>query len=60
VTEDPNRSSRARDRRSTDLPAGGGVPPWLGATITHCARCGGALELRTVAGEERPRLVCSG
>jgi ADP-ribose pyrophosphatase YjhB (NUDIX family) len=58
VTGEPNRPGPARDRRSTDLPAGGGVPQWLEATINHCARCGGALQVRTVAGEERPRLVC--
>jgi len=28
-------------------------------TITHCASCGGRLDLRDVAGEERPRLVCA-
>lgn len=51
---------RGPDGRSTDLPAGGGVPAWLGATIAHCSKCGGALEVRTVPGEERARHVCAG
>jgi len=38
---------------------GGGAPAWLATSITNCASCGGRLELREVAGEERPRLVCA-
>ena len=49
---------RGPDARSTDLPSGGGPPGWLAATLNHCTNCGGRLELRPVAGEERPRLVC--
>jgi ADP-ribose pyrophosphatase YjhB (NUDIX family) len=59
VTDQPGSGARALDARSTDLPRGGGVPAWLAASITHCASCGSALELRDVAGEERPRLVCA-
>jgi ADP-ribose pyrophosphatase YjhB (NUDIX family) len=56
---EPGRGSRrGPDGRSTDLLMGGGVPSWLAASITNCASCGGRLELRAVAGEERPRLVC--
>ena len=51
-------TSRGPDGRSTDLPAGGGPPPWLAATLNHCTVCGGRLELELVAGEERDRLVC--
>jgi ADP-ribose pyrophosphatase YjhB (NUDIX family) len=51
-------SARGPDGRSTDLPAGGGPPPWLAATLNHCTVCGGRLELGPVAGEERHRLVC--
>jgi ADP-ribose pyrophosphatase YjhB (NUDIX family) len=50
--------SRGPDGRSTDLPAGGGPPAWLAATLNHCTVCGSALELGLVAGEERHRLVC--
>jgi ADP-ribose pyrophosphatase YjhB (NUDIX family) len=50
--------SRGPDGRSTDLPAGGGPPRWLAATLNHCMVCGGRLELGPVAGEERDRLVC--
>ena len=37
---------RGPDGRSTDLPAGGGMPPWLAASLNHCARCGGPLAAR--------------
>ena len=56
------------DLRSTDeaaLPAptvnagaGRGVPAWLAATLNHCSRCGAALRLGTVPGEDRERLAC--
>jgi ADP-ribose pyrophosphatase YjhB (NUDIX family) len=52
-------SRRGPDARSTDLPAGGGPPPWLAAMLNHCARCGGALGLAPVEGDPRPRLVCN-
>jgi len=54
----PGPDRRGPDARSTDLPAGGGVPAWLAATIQHCANCGGLLDLRLLPTEERPRLVC--
>ena len=56
------------DLRSTDeasLPpammdagAGRGVPAWLAATLNHCSRCGAALRLGMVPGEDRERLAC--
>ena len=55
----PATPSRGPDGRSTDLPAGGGPPAWLAATLKHCTVCGGRLELGPVAGEERHRLVCA-
>ena len=51
-------ASRGPDGRSTDLPAGGGPPPWLAAMLNHCTVCGGSLALGAVEGEERHRLVC--
>ncbi len=50
---------RGSDARSTDIPSGGGVPPWLGAMLNFCSRCGGELEFGTVPGEERERLACA-
>jgi ADP-ribose pyrophosphatase YjhB (NUDIX family) len=50
---------RGPDGRSTDLPAGGGPPRWLAATLNHCHVCGGRLELGPVPGEERHRHVCT-
>jgi ADP-ribose pyrophosphatase YjhB (NUDIX family) len=49
---------RGPDGRSTDLPAGSGVPGWLAASLNHCTNCGGRLEVRSLPDEERPRLVC--
>ena len=56
------------DLRSTDeaaLPpstedagAGSGVPAWLAATLNHCSRCGAALRLGMIPGEDRERLAC--
>jgi ADP-ribose pyrophosphatase len=59
MSEARGADARGPDARSTDLPSGGGVPPWLAASINHCANCGGRLELREMVGEERPRLVCA-
>jgi ADP-ribose pyrophosphatase YjhB (NUDIX family) len=59
VTRQPGPGGRGPDARSTDLLPGGGVPAWLAASITYCATCGSALEMRAVDGEERPRLVCA-
>ncbi len=49
---------RGPDGRSTDHPFGSGPPPWLTASLNHCAQCGGRLSLGPVAGEERDRLAC--
>jgi ADP-ribose pyrophosphatase YjhB (NUDIX family) len=50
---------RGPDGRSTDIPSGAGVPPWLAATMRYCSRCGGALDFGFVDGEDRQRLACS-
>jgi ADP-ribose pyrophosphatase YjhB (NUDIX family) len=50
---------RGPDGRSTDHPFGSGPPAWLVASLNHCVKCGGRLELQPVPGEERPRLVCT-
>lgn len=42
-----------------DPGAGRGVPLWLAATLNYCSRCGGALELGTLEGEDRERLACA-
>jgi ADP-ribose pyrophosphatase YjhB (NUDIX family) len=52
-------SPRGPDARSTDLPAGGGTPPWLAASLNHCTRCGSGLTLSPVEGDPRPRLLCA-
>lgn len=51
--------NRGPDGRSTDVPAGGGPPPWLAASMQHCSRCGGQLVLGPVEGDPRPRLSCA-
>ena len=51
---------RGPDGRSTDVPSGGGVPPWLGAMLNFCSRCGSPLRFGSVPGEDRERLVCIG
>jgi ADP-ribose pyrophosphatase YjhB (NUDIX family) len=51
--------ARGPDARSTDVVSGRGTPAWLAASLTHCTNCGGPLELRTIPGEERPRLACA-
>ncbi|MDR3545169.1 MAG: hypothetical protein P4L30_05320, partial [Candidatus Limnocylindrales bacterium] len=38
---------------SFDPAAGRGVPLWLAATLNYCSRCGGALELGMLEGEDR-------
>jgi ADP-ribose pyrophosphatase YjhB (NUDIX family) len=50
---------RGPDGRSTDHPFGSGPPAWLAATLNHCTKCGGRLELGPVPGEERDRLSCA-
>ena len=42
-----------------DPAAGRGVPAWLAATLNYCSRCGGALRLGTLPGEDRERLACT-
>jgi ADP-ribose pyrophosphatase YjhB (NUDIX family) len=50
---------RGPDARSTDVASGGGVPPWLAASIQFCSSCGGPLAFGAVDGEERDRLACA-
>ena len=50
---------RGPDGRSTDVASGGGVPPWIAASLNFCSRCGSPLEFGTVPGEDRERLACS-
>jgi ADP-ribose pyrophosphatase YjhB (NUDIX family) len=50
---------RGPDGRSTDLPSGSGVPPWLAATLNFCTRCGAPLRFGMVPGEDRERLACA-
>ncbi len=49
---------RGPDGRSTDLPSGGGVPPWLATSLNFCSRCGASLRFGLVPGEDRHRLSC--
>jgi ADP-ribose pyrophosphatase YjhB (NUDIX family) len=51
---------RGPDGRSTDVPSGAGVPPWLAAMLKFCSRCGSPLRFGTVPGEDRERLACIG
>ncbi|MFL5777779.1 MAG: NUDIX hydrolase [Chloroflexota bacterium] len=46
------------DGRSTDIPAGRGVPHWLAGDLNYCSRCGGSLDFGVVDGEDRERLAC--
>jgi ADP-ribose pyrophosphatase YjhB (NUDIX family) len=46
------------DPRFVDAGAGRGVPAWLATTLNYCSRCGAALRLGPVAGEDRERLAC--
>lgn len=50
---------RGPDGRSTDLPSGGGVPPWIAASLNFCSRCGSPLAFGIVLGEDRERLACA-
>jgi len=54
-----DRFARGPDGRSTDLPSGAGVPPWLAASLNFCSRCGAPLVFGTVPGEDRDRLACA-
>jgi ADP-ribose pyrophosphatase YjhB (NUDIX family) len=49
---------RGRDGRSTDLPSGAGVPPWMAETLKFCSSCGAALKFGEIDGEDRHRLSC--
>jgi ADP-ribose pyrophosphatase YjhB (NUDIX family) len=51
-------TDRGPDGRSTDLPAGGGPPAWIAASLKHCTNCGTALQHGPVHGEERDRHSC--
>ncbi|MEO8571851.1 MAG: NUDIX hydrolase [Chloroflexota bacterium] len=50
---------RGLDGRSSDLPSGLGVPPWLAASLNFCSRCGSALVFGALPGEDRERLACA-
>jgi ADP-ribose pyrophosphatase YjhB (NUDIX family) len=50
--------ARGPDGRSTELPSGRGVPPWLASSMRHCTRCGSELVFGFVEGEDRHRLRC--
>jgi ADP-ribose pyrophosphatase YjhB (NUDIX family) len=49
---------RGPDGRSTELPSGGGVPPWLATSLNFCTRCGSSLRFGSIPGEDRHRLSC--
>jgi ADP-ribose pyrophosphatase YjhB (NUDIX family) len=55
---DPALFERGPDGRSTDIPSGGGVPPWLASSLNYCTNCGDSLRLGAVEGEYRDRLAC--
>ena len=50
--------ARGLDGRSTDAPSGGGIPPWIAASLNFCSSCGSALVFGLVEGEDRERLAC--
>jgi ADP-ribose pyrophosphatase YjhB (NUDIX family) len=52
------RVERGPDGRSTDLPSGRGVPPWLAESLNFCSRCGAPLVFGAIDGEDRDRLQC--
>jgi ADP-ribose pyrophosphatase YjhB (NUDIX family) len=49
---------RGPDARSTSIPSGGGVPPWIAASLNYCSRCGMELAFGPIEGEDRDRLGC--
>lgn len=51
-------AERGPDGRSTEIPSGGGVPPWLASSLNFCTRCGDSLRFGLVEGEDRERLAC--
>jgi 8-oxo-dGTP diphosphatase len=50
---------RGPDGRSTDVPSGRGVPPWIADSLNFCSRCGSALVFGSIPGEDRDRLACA-
>ena len=50
---------RGPDSRSTGIPSGGGVPPWMAEMLNYCARCGTELTFGPIEGEDRDRLGCA-
>ena len=49
---------RGPDARSTAIPSGGGVPPWMAGMLNYCSRCGTELSFGPIEGEDRDRLAC--
>jgi ADP-ribose pyrophosphatase YjhB (NUDIX family) len=49
---------RGPDGRSTTVPSGGGVPPWMAEMLNYCSRCGTELAFGPIEGEDRDRLAC--
>ena len=49
---------RGPDARSTSIPSGGGVPPWMAEMLNYCSRCGTELAFGPIEGEDRDRLGC--
>jgi ADP-ribose pyrophosphatase YjhB (NUDIX family) len=58
MNEQGSRPNRGPDARSTDIPSGRGVPPWISATLRHCSKCGAELFHGPIAGEDRDRASC--
>src|SRR5439155_1526913 len=50
---------RGPDARSTAIPSGGGVPPWLAGMLNYCSRCGTELTFGPIEGEDRDRRGCA-
>lgn len=50
--------ARGLDGRSTDIDSGGGVPPWIAASLRFCSRCGTELRHGPLEGEDRLRSSC--
>jgi ADP-ribose pyrophosphatase YjhB (NUDIX family) len=53
-----DRRHRGLDARSTDIDSGLGIPRWLDASINFCSRCGEALRMGPVEGDDRDRYAC--
>jgi len=54
----PPEFDRGPDGRSSDLASGRGVPAWLASSLKYCSRCGTALAVDLLPGEDRERSVC--